>query len=578
MQKADVDVASAAAVALGRIGSDAAAKALRGSLAGAPAKTRNAVAEGCILCAERRMNDGRTAEAVEIYDEVRKADVPKQKVLEATRGAILARKGEGLPLLVEQLRSNDQALFRLGLGTARELAGSAVADALAAELAGAPPDRAALLLLAFADRQDARVTPAVLEVAKSGPKAVRLAAVGVVGRLGDASSLSTLLDIATESDAELAQAAQAALAGLPGENINAEILARLATADSKTLPVVIQLVGQRRIEATPQLVKAVDHADAAVRGAALTALGATVGPKDLGVLIAEAASPQRQEDAAAARKALRAACVRMPDREATAQQLTAATKGAPVATKAQVLEILGEMGGQQALTTIAAAVRGSDAELQDTGSRVLGAWMDVDAAPVLLDLSKTAPSDKYQVRALRGYIRLARQFAKSDQQRAEMCQTALNATNRAAEQQLVLTVLQSYPSVEALDVAVQAGKTPALKQDATRAALVIVQKLGKKAGNVPQLLAKIGMEPVKVEIVKAQYGAGDKQKDVTDVLRKGVGDLPLIALPTANFNACFGGDPAPNTVKQLKVQYRINGKDGEATFAEDSTVMLPMPQ
>lgn len=578
LQQADADVASAAAVALGRIGNAPATKSLRGSLAGAPVKVRNAVAEGCILCAERLMNDGKTGEAVEIYDEVRKADLPKQKVLEATRGAILARKGAGLPLLVEQLRSADKGLFRIGLSTARELPGSEVADALAAELAGATPDRAALLLVAFADRKDARVTPAVLEVSKSGPKEVRLAAIGVVGRLGDASSLSTLLEIATENDAELAQAALAALAGLPGDNINAEILTRLAAAEGKTLPVVIQLVGQRRIEATPLLVKSVDHADAAVRGAALTALGATVGPKDLGVLIAQAAAPKRQEDAEAARKALRAACVRMPDRETTAQELTKATQNAPVAARSQVLEILGEMGGEKALATIAAAVKGSDAELQDTGSRVLGAWMEVDAAPVLLDLAKTAPSEKYQVRALRGYIRLARQFAKSDQQRAEMCQTALNATNRAAEQQLVLTVLQSYPSTETLDVAVKAGKTPALKQDATRTALVIVQKLGKKAGNVPELLAKIGMEPVKVEVIKAQYGAGDKQKDVTELLRKNVSDLPLIALPSASFNTSFGGDPAPGTVKQLKVQYRINGKAGDATFAEDATVVLPMPK
>lgn len=578
LQQPDADVASAAAVALGRIGNAPATKTLRGSLAGAPVKVRPAVAEGCILCAERLMNDGKTSEAVEIYDEVRKAEVPKQKVLEATRGAILARKGEGIPLLVEQLRSADRGLFRIGLSAARELPGSAVADALAAELAGATPDRGALLLVAFADRQDARITPAVLEVAKSGPKEVRIAAIGVVGRLGDASSLSTLLEIATESDAELAQAAQVALAGLPGENINAEISARLATADGKTLPVLLQLVGQRRIEATPALVKAVDHADAAVRVAALTALGATVGPKDLGVLIGQVVSPKRPEEVQVARKSLRAACVRMPDRESCAQELTAAMPGAPVPTRSLLLEILGEMGGEKALTTIAAAVKGGDAELQDTGSRVLGAWMEVDAAPVLLDLAKTAPSDKYQVRALRGYIRLARQFAKSDKQRAEMCQTALDATSRPAEQQLVLTVLQSYPSTDTLNVAVKASQVAALRQDATRATLVIIQKLGNKAGNVPELLAKIGLEPVKVEIIKAQYGAGDKQKDVTEALRKQVRDLPLISLPSPSYSASFGGDPVPGTVKQLKVQYRINGKPGESTFPEDATVMLPMPK
>ena len=578
LQDADAEVASAAAVALGRIGNAAATKTLRASLAGAPVKVRTAVAEGCILCAERLMAEGKMNEAVEIYDEVRKADVPKQRIIEATRGAILARKTDGIPLLIEQLRSADNGFFRLGLSTGRELAGREVADALASELARATPDRAALLLVAFADRSDSVVTPAVLGVAKSGPKEVRIAAIGVVGRLGDVSSLPTLLEIATETDVELSQTAKTALAGLPGETINAEVVARLPKADGKTLPVLIELVGQRRIEATPALVKALDHSDAAVRGAALTALGATVGAKDLSVLISQVVSPKNPIDAQVAQKALRAASVRMPDREACAVELATAMPRASVSTRSILLEILGEMGGAKALATIGAAVKGSDPDLQDTGSRLLGEWMTVDAAPVLLDLAKTAPSDKYQVRAMRGYIRLARQFTMPDEQRAEMCQSALDSSSRPAEQQLVLTVLERYPSPDTLKVAIRARQLPALKEDATRATLAIIQKLGDKAGDPRELLAKIGLDPVKVEIIKAEYGAGTKQKDVTEALQQHVRDMPLITLPSSSYSTSFGGDPVPGTAKQLKVQYRINGKAGEASFQEGAIVMLPMPK
>ena len=55
---------------------------------------------------------------------------------------------------------------------------------------------------------DSVVSPALLAAAKSGPKEVRISAIGVVGRLGDASSLSPLLEIATDADAELVQAAE----------------------------------------------------------------------------------------------------------------------------------------------------------------------------------------------------------------------------------------------------------------------------------------------------------------------------------------------------------------------------------
>ena len=85
-------------------------------------------------------------------------------------------------------------------------------------------------------------------------------------------------------------------------------------------------------------------------------------------------------------------------------------------------------------------------------------------------------------------------------------------------------------------------------------------------------------DPVKLEIIRAEYRAGERFKDVTEVLRKRVRDVRLIILPSSKYNASFGGDPAPGTPKQLRVQYRINGKAGEASFSENTTILLPMPE
>ena len=89
------------------------------------------------------------------------------------------------------------------------------------------------------------------------------------------------------------------------------------------------------------------------------------------------------------------------------------------------------------MQALGAAVKDADPQIQDTASRLLGEWMDVDAGPVLLDLAKNAADDKYKTRALRGYIRLVRQFDMPDDQRAEMCRTALETAKRDAEKKLV---------------------------------------------------------------------------------------------------------------------------------------------
>jgi HEAT repeat protein len=578
LRHADPEVASAAAVALGHIGNANSTKALRGALATAPARVRSAVAEGCVLCAERLLGEGKSDAATEIYDQVRNAKVPMQRVIEATRGAILARGQDGIPLLIEAFRSTNRKMFQLALSTVREFPGGEVDKTLAAEMVRATPERAALIVQAMADRPDTVVLAAVLEAAEQGDRKVRMSAIDALRRVGDDSCLSALLLIAIEDDPELAQTAKETLADLPGEQVDGKIVVLLPTAEGKTYPLLLELVGQRRIDTVDEVLKALNHSDQSVRGAALIALGETVSLKRLPVLISQVVAPKQPQDAPVALQALKAASVRMPDREACATELATAFKSSPAATKSTLLEILSDVGGTKALQTIATAAKSKDPRLQDTGSRLLGKWNNVAAAPVLLDLARTGPEEKYRVRALRGYIGLARKFAMTDQQRAKMCQSAFDATRRPSEHKLALDVLKLHPSEAGLKLAINAMKDPALKADATAAVMVIAQKVGGKGVDVSKLLAGAGFEKVELEIVKAEYGAGAKQKDVTDVLRKQGSDSPLITLTSATYNGSFGGDPAPGVVKKLKIQYRINGKTGEAAFAENSLIILPMPK
>lgn len=577
LKNQDAEVAAAAAVALGKIGTADAMQTLRQALALAPENVRPAVAEGCILGAERLLADGDSVAAAEVFDEVRQANVPKQRALEATRGAILARGTKGLPLLLEQLRSDDRLEFQIGLRTARELPGAAVGDALVGEALESSPDRAALLLSALVDRRDGSLPAAVLAIASRGEKPVRLAAVEAIGRLGDAAHIAALLKIAGESDAEIAAAAKAALTRLPGEKVNTELTQRLRDANKGSLRTLIEVVGERRIDATEQLVAALQNADPAVRRAALTALGATIRPEKLQTLVVAAVDGQHAEDAQAAVKALREACIRMPDREACAGQLAASLRDAPLETKLDLLEILADVGGAKALATIAATAKSPEEPLQDAGSRLLGGWMSVDAAPVLLDLSKNLKGDKYKVRSLRGMIRLVRQFPLPDDQRAVLCQQALDAATRPDEQKLVLEVLERYPTVATLKIAGRAAKLPKLEAEASRAAMAIAQKLGDSP-EARTALAELGIKPVKVEIIKAQYGADDAQQDVTIVLQQHVTDLPLITLASPNYNESFSGDPAPGKPKELTIEYRINGEPATASFPENAAIVLPIPK
>ncbi len=113
------------------------------------------------------------------------------------------------------------------------------------------------------------------------------------------------------------------------------------------------MVGQRRIDAVPDLLKALDHSDQTVRNAALIALGETVDLDRLSVLVAQVVAPKHPEDATVAQQALKAASIRMPDREACAAELATALQRARRRDENDPVGNPGRCGRDEGLGTLA---------------------------------------------------------------------------------------------------------------------------------------------------------------------------------------------------------------------------------
>ncbi|MHB8901908.1 MAG: HEAT repeat domain-containing protein [Thermoguttaceae bacterium] len=575
----NAETAAAAARALGNIGTPDAAKALENALAGVPADGQAALCEGLFRCAEALSASGQVPLAQGIYDRLRAlADAPPQVRSAALRGAILTRGKEGVPLLVEAIGGPDYALAAAAIRAGMESPAPEITDALLDLLAKVPADRQGLLILALADRGDARVLPAVLRAAQGSDANLRILAFRALKRVGDASCVPALLDAAVEGSEDTAQAALDSLENLQDKSVDDQLVARLADSQGKMRVVLIQLAGRRRTAAAaPALWLAADDADPAVRAAALASLGATLGTADLPKLIARLGAAKDAAEADALDKALSDVCLRAADREAAAAQLAAAMPEADATVKARILQSLSDVGGKAALQAVAAAARSDQADVRDAAFRVLGEWSSADAAPVLLDLHNAAQDDRLKIRAIRAYIRIARQFDMPAAERAAMCRTALAKATRDEDKRLVLEVLLRYPSDEMQAIAEEAAKIPALKEPAMLVVMGMASK-GINRADLGKALAQAGHTPVRLEIVKAEYGAGAKVKDVTETLRKFAKNYRILFLPNSSYNESFGGDPAPGVVKQLKIQYRVDGKQGEITLGENAMIVLPVPK
>jgi HEAT repeat protein len=490
MRTGSPETVAAAAFALGKIGTIQSSRELTSFFSESSPVIRAAVAEGCIYCADQLRKADQLSEAIEIYDMIRLSELPRQRVVEATRGSILARADEGIPLLIDLLGSSDYRLFALGLQTAREMTSDQVGRSLIAEIAKSTPERAALLVETLGDLPGQADLVSLQSLAQKGSPEVRLAAINVLGRVGDASILPTMLVLARESG-DLQRAVRVALVEVADEQVDQKILNLLADAPEEDKKILIELVGLRQLEATDQLVKMLENRSDIIRSAALEALGQTIPQSRLDVLISRVVAPRSPQDESVALRALRVAAVRMPNREECAEQLGSAMQTATVAVKSQLLPIVAAVGGAKALKIVGENGFSSDESMRDLSTKLLGEWMTIDVAPVLLDLATKGPMDRFQIRALRGYIRVARQFVMPEDQRIEMCQTAMEAAKNVAEQRLVLDVLRRYPTSKGLEIAIDSLNKSNLREDARQAISVIAEKLSDNP-QVQQRLQELG--------------------------------------------------------------------------------------
>jgi len=214
LKDGDGQVVQAAARALGKIGNTEAAKALQGALDEVRAANELAVCEGLFRCAEALEKAGKTEEAQGLYDRLCEAGGAHQVCTGALRGAVLVRKEEGLPLLLEALRDEDYLMAEAAARTAQEMEGAAATKALVDELAKLSADRQILVIQTLGDRGDAAAVPELSAAAKNGEKPVRLAAIRSLTMIGDAKAKPVLEGLAGDSDGDIQQAAKQGLSAL----------------------------------------------------------------------------------------------------------------------------------------------------------------------------------------------------------------------------------------------------------------------------------------------------------------------------------------------------------------------------
>jgi hypothetical protein len=163
-----------------------------------------------------------------------------------------------------------------------------------------------------------------------------------------------------------------------------------------------------------------------------------------------------------------------------AQTLLAFTSAAPPPVLVVVLELLGSLGGKDALAEVSAQTASTNATVNAAAMRVLSNWPDFAAVPRLLEIARDPDAVlTNHVQAVRGFARLMLENTSRAPlaRRMEMTLSALEAARRDEDRKQLIPVLATLPDFKVVDVVQKYLDEPALKSDAAWAGVALAEKL-----------------------------------------------------------------------------------------------------
>ena len=477
---ADAEVISAAAAALGRIGTMEAALALDKFRAAANPTLQAVAAEACLNAAERLLADNRPVEAVKIYEPLQGVKWPIHVRQGAFTGLLQALPNEATARTMRAVEGKDAVLKSVAVSAIPTLKDPAAAGRFAALLPKLAVDIQILMISALADCESKAVLPAIQTALENPNQDVQLTAVKALGKAGDASCVKSLVRLLTEAKAEsLRKETIGSLERLRGEGVNAELLAYLKTAspDGRITAIGI-LVSRRATDSLDGLFQEAKSGDMRIREAAFKALGNLGGPQQLPALLKILTELKGDEDRKEAELAMVRLARKIPAENAQADLVMAALQTAKEsAIQCSLLRILGGIANWKALDAVRTSLTSKVPEVKETALNTLIGWPNAKAMDLLLGELRTAANPGQQTSILRGGVRLMRRGDGLPSQIIARYQDLLGSAQRPEDKMLVLSGLAEVADPAALPLVLPFLNDAPVKAEAELAMLKIARRV-----------------------------------------------------------------------------------------------------
>jgi HEAT repeat protein len=467
-------------VALGRIGTVAAAAEMREFAVQRPGELSTVLVDALLTAGETLCRQGELGAAADVFTSLSASESEHVRAA-AFRGLLTAVPAERRGRLITALADDASWQRAVAADCVMQLTQPDDIAAVAEAIDALPADGQLAALLSLQSRSDPAVRAAALRALDGAEPTVQIAALRTLIVSAQAEDVPHLVHVtATAAEATVRAAASDTLRLMTAAGTNEALMTQLH-ASLPHQPTVVRCAAARRSpDFVPALLTAAASGDAETRREAFQALEFLASPREAAALVALLAKTPAGDVRDAADRAAWMACQRIADPDLRTAPLLDALRQSAGDERCALLPTLARLGGPPALAAVHEAMQSAEPAVRDAGYRALANWPDDTVADQLLQIARSSDVSTYRVWALRAYARVVSLPSERPVESTfTMLTGALDLAERTEDKELIISRLAAVRVPEALALLVSFIDQPELRGAAVPAVFLSAKGLSQ---------------------------------------------------------------------------------------------------
>ncbi len=406
-------------------------------------------------------------------------------------------KEKSLPLLYEAMKDTSSKYRAAALSFSEKFLSPAVNKQWLQTMAIAEPATKAQIITMLAKTGDKTLLPAFSKALQDKNTMVKIAAIAASGKVGQQDALPALLQVMKNGSPGEINAASTAILTIKGDNTKT-IASAIGSMPSAGKAALIKILAAKSADETIEKVLAqLSSTDTAVHNAAVNALPSLAQQKDLPKLFSLLNGASSPEDINALQKSIVAASSSIHDTAERAKMITGQMQSGSNGKGYLLLEVLGAIGGKDALNEIQSAFEKGDDNAKKAAITALSKSNSQPAAKALLAIARKPDNSAYEQTAITGYIQLISKSSFPGDQKLLMLREAMTLAKDDTQRKNILKEVARCNSFLAMVYAGEFLDDAAVQQEAAAAVMRIGLANKDFSGNIVRRLLTKTAEVIK---------------------------------------------------------------------------------